>query len=208
MHSQKINLAPKNILFTLIALFATVFSIIYLDNWIAGFITNFLFSHHLLRNLANNIPDLLIYIVIISTILIWAFYFYYARRDDKTQKVIFLKLSGIIIPSSYIIKSLLKIFFRGEFFRVWVAHHSTLHHNLLLHNDLSSFPSGHMTVFAAFGQVLCLYYPQFRKYTLLVLSLLGISTIVTDYHFLSDVIAGFYFGVITARIISYFILKR
>jgi membrane-associated phospholipid phosphatase len=71
-----------------------------------------------------------------------------------------------------------------------------------------SFPSGHMTVFAALGIAVLLYYPKYRKPVIIFLVLLGIALIGTDYHFLSDVIGGAYLGFITTYSLYYIFEKK
>ena len=58
-----------------------------------------------------------------------------------------------------------------------------------------------MTVFTAFGIAVWLYYPHYRRPVIITLLILGAALIATDYHFLSDVIAGAYLGVL----ITYFL---
>jgi membrane-associated phospholipid phosphatase len=72
---------------------------------------------------------------------------------------------------------------------------------------IGCFPSGHMTVFTAFGVAIWYSYPRCRRLTALGLVLLGMALIVTDYHFLSDVIAGAYVGLLLDHGIRH-VLKR
>jgi membrane-associated phospholipid phosphatase len=61
-----------------------------------------------------------------------------------------------------------------------------------------SFPSGHMCVFSAALMIPCYFYPKFKKFAVVLLGILGFLLLFENYHFLSDVIAGTYLGVLIA----------
>jgi membrane-associated phospholipid phosphatase len=58
------------------------------------------------------------------------------------------------------------------------------------------FPSGHMPVFVALGIAMWKEYPRYRTLSAAILSVLALALILTDYHFVSDVVAGAYLGVL------------
>lgn len=60
--------------------------------------------------------------------------------------------------------------------------------------QMGCFPSGHMTIFTAMITSICLIFPKFRWPGALLLLLLAASLILANFHFLSDVIAGFLLG--------------
>ena len=60
-----------------------------------------------------------------------------------------------------------------------------------------SFPSGHMTATCALISVLWLCYPRFRPVYALAALAVAASLISTNFHFLSDVIAGSFVGAST-----------
>jgi membrane-associated phospholipid phosphatase len=64
--------------------------------------------------------------------------------------------------------------------------------------DYWSFPSGHSVTLAALAFALCVLYPRGRVAWIGAALLVGLSRIMLDEHYLSDVIAGFYIGLITA----------
>ena len=72
------------------------------------------------------------------------------------------------------------------------------------HDGYGCFPSGHMTVFTALLMLLGGLYPRLRWLWILALCALALALIATDYHFLSDVIAGAYLGMI----VVYFVNKK
>jgi membrane-associated phospholipid phosphatase len=67
--------------------------------------------------------------------------------------------------------------------------------NLFQGDEFSSFPSGHMTLAAAFLAVIFRVYPRTRRASLSLLLLGGSVLVAGDWHFVSDVIAGAIFGV-------------
>jgi membrane-associated phospholipid phosphatase len=62
--------------------------------------------------------------------------------------------------------------------------------------EYSSFPSGHMAVFTTLAVACWLIFPKYRAACLAAIVGLGIALIATDNHFLSDVIAGGYLGLV------------
>jgi membrane-associated phospholipid phosphatase len=58
------------------------------------------------------------------------------------------------------------------------------------------FPSGHMTVFTSFFVAVWIYYPRCRSISAITLIALGSALVFTNYHFLGDVIAGFFCGIL------------
>ncbi len=203
------QILKKNISFslgikvTLIVSLITVICIKYLDAGIALRVFHFLRSVHTLNKVTESIPDFLPHFVGISTIFMWAMYFYRLQKKKFDVETQFLKLAATVLPAAYLIKTLLKFVFGRTFPRDWLIHN----HQLTFHWFSfwsSSFPSGHMVVFAAFGTAILIYYPRYRSIVLIFLILLGAALIGTNYHFLSDVIAGAYIGIITTYFIYYF----
>jgi len=61
-----------------------------------------------------------------------------------------------------------------------------------------SFPSGHSVTAAALAFALCVLYPRWRWAWISFALLVGLSRVGLDAHHLSDVIGGFYIGLVTA----------
>jgi lipid A 4'-phosphatase len=61
-----------------------------------------------------------------------------------------------------------------------------------------SFPSGHSVTAAALAFALCVIYPRWRWAWIVAALLVGASRVGLDAHHLSDVIGGFYIGLVTA----------
>ena len=198
------KLVPINklILFTLLTALITIVAIKFLDARIAASVMNFIRSVHKLRQVTERIPDILPHLVGVGTVLLWGIYFYRSRKTTDDNEVQFLRLAATALPVAYLIKTLLKFVFGRTGPRGWLIHKEPLaFHWFKIWS--SSFPSGHMLVFVAFGAAVLFYYPKYRLLVLILLGLLGIALIGTDYHFLSDVIAGAYFGFLTAYFIKF-----
>jgi len=204
----KKNISISHIILGIIIIsLATVLCINYLDAEIAINVMRFLRTFHKINKVTGNIPDLLPHFVAISTVLMWVVYFYRLRKKRFGEETLFLKLGGAALPIAYLVKTLSKFIFGRTSPRSWLIHHHPLEfHWFKLWS--SSFPSGHMLVFAALGMAIIIYYPKYRDLVIIFLILLGFALIGTDYHFLSDVIAGAFLGIITTYSLWYLFEKR
>ena len=193
---------------TILAVFlATIVSIKYLDGEIAIRVMHFIQSIHPLKKVTESIPDLLLHFVVVGTVLLWAVYFYRLHKKKFDVETQFLQLAATVLPAAYLVKTVLKFVFGRTSARGWLIHNQRPTFHWFKYWS-SSFPSGHMLVFAAFGTAILIYYPEYRKLVLIFLFLLGAALVGTDYHFLSDVIAGAYLGVITAYSVWYLLEKQ
>ena len=181
---------------------ATVLSIKYLDAEIAIRVMHIIQSVITLKKVTEHIPDLLLHFVVAATVLMWVIYFYRLHKKKFDLETQFLQLAATVLPAAYLVKTLLKFIFGRTFPRVWLIYNRELTFHWFK-NWSSSFPSGHMVVFAAFGAAIIIYYPKYRRVVLTFLILLGAALIGTDYHFLSDVIAGAYIGIVTTYSLCY-----
>ncbi len=177
-------------------------SIKYIDEWIAINVMYLLRSIRPLHKATENIPDILPYLVVIGTLLMWGVYIYKLYTKKGGLGTQFLKLAATTLPVAYLIKSYLQYMFGRTSPRMWLILHKPLAFNWFNRTWGGSIPSGHMTVFAAFGAAVLIYFPRYRKIVFTLLILLGIALILTDYHYLSDVIAGAYLGSIITYLIS------
>lgn len=196
----------KYFAFNVIILLAIILSIKFLDAKIALNVMYFLQSIEFLNKTTRHIPDLLEHFVLIATLLMWVIYFYRAKKNkfDLTEQ--FLRLAATVLPISYVFKTLFKFIFGRTDPRAWLIHHRQLTFHWFSVWS-SSFPSGHMFVFTALGTALMLYFPKYRNLTFIFLLLLGAALIGTDYHFLSDVLAGAYLGAATTYFVKFILDK-
>jgi|SRR5579863_2450975 membrane-associated phospholipid phosphatase len=74
--------------------------------------------------------------------------------------------------------------------------HDHLYGFRLLHGapHWDSFPSGTATISSAIASVLWIVHPRWRALTLLAVVLLSVAVVITNYHWVSDVIAGVFLG--------------
>ena len=183
------------IMLSVMTVAAVLVSLKFLDSGLALRVMKFLQAIHKLHKPSETIPDILSYLVIGGTVLMWIIYFYRAHKKKIDVKEKFLQLAATTLPVSYVIKTILQLTFGRTSPRDWLLDKEPLKFNWLNHFGAGgSFPSGHMTVFAAFGTAVYIFFPQYRKLVLYSLLVLGAALIGTDYHFLSDVIAGAYLG--------------
>jgi|YelNatPaOPRAMG01_1025707.scaffolds.fasta_scaffold00125_30 membrane-associated phospholipid phosphatase len=183
------------IILSLIVLLAIIICIKFFDAEIALRIIKFLLSFRTLHKLTQNIPDILAFLVGIGTIIMWAIYFYRTHKKIIDIETKFLKLAATTLPVTYVLKTFLQFSFGRTNPRDWLLENQPLIFNWFHKLGNGSFPSGHMTVFAAFGSAVYIFYPQYRRIVFSLLFLLGFALIITDYHFLSDIIAGTYLGI-------------
>jgi membrane-associated phospholipid phosphatase len=249
----------------LLALSLTVISYFYLDTGVAQFIYRILNSNDRLLQTAADIPDLLLHIVIMITVLSvvprpsvcatghpsplapsvsrrysasqapavlrlrsatvtlrlaklgyrglraiafalpgaqrWAGYFVQARRGIHNRLTNFLRACGTVVPMAFVAKTGLQyVFGRPDPYAWLLTHEPPCFYWFRDDEGYGGFPSGHMTVFAALMTTSSYYYPRYRSVYLGSLCLLALALIITDHHFLSDVLAGALLGWILAFI--------
>lgn len=177
------------------ATLAVVASVFFLDQPIALAVDRGLRTNELLVHYTARIPDLLLPVVLLFSAGAW---FAYLRRvrsgvyDDRTR---FHRLVGTALPVAFVLKAALKYVFGRINTRAWLEHPAV--NGFLWFRGAdghSGFPSGHMTVFAALAAAAWIFFPGMRGYCALVLGILGAALILSNYHFLADLIAGAYLG--------------
>lgn len=149
------------------------------------------------------LPDLLLAFVAIVTVCSWTGRVLLAGKSGREHLRSFLTSVGIVAPASFIAKEICKFVFGRIETPKWLLNtRLDGFHWLNGVGHFNGFPSGHMMVFAALTAVMWRYYPRFAIYYALALVSLGVALIVTDYHFVSDVIAGGYGGLIVERLFA------
>lgn len=190
------NLKKKTRIFLLAALLI-VCSFYFLDKEIALFVRKTLLAHSRLDIVSTDIPDHLFAITCIVAGIAWAAYAYLARKGVRDIHAQFFLLVACTVPLAFFLKSILKYVVGRINTRFWLLHpgfkdfqwfHGT--------GNYAGFPSGHMAVFTVIALALWRFYPRYRFASAGFLSLLALALIVTDYHFLSDIIAGAYVGLV------------
>ena len=190
----KIRLSAGGFLFAAILV---VLSSMFLDERLALWIDHLLRSDPRLSRYTSGIPDLLLPLVLVLSGVLWAMYLRRVRRGSRDDKTRFFLLSGTALPVAYVTKLMLKYLFGRMNTRVWLENpvdHSF--HWFHGGGEYSSFPSGHLAVFTTLAVACWFFFPKYRATCLAAIVGLGIAMIATDYHFLSDVIAGGYLGLV------------
>lgn len=172
----------------------TAFSYRFLDAPISSFVDEFIQSNEL-TPVVSNIPDLLFFIVVAVTAGSWAGYFYLTRRGFDDNHTHFLKLCGTSAPLAFLAKMIFQFLFGRSNPELWALYHQAPQFHWFHAGDgYGCFPSGHMSVFTACAAALWRHYPRYRLAYLGFLLTLAVALVATNYHFLSDVLAGAYLG--------------
>ncbi len=197
---KKYSSVYSGIIISLLTFLFIFLSLRYLDATIAERVIYILRSIRPLQHVTKHIPDFLPDLVVIGTILMWIIYFFRKHKGINDSITKFLLVAATTLPVSYAAKTFFKYIFGRTGPRDWLLYKYPLKFHWF---HSGSFPSGHMTVFVAFGAAVLFYFPQYRRQVIIFLILLGVALIGTDYHFLSDVIAGAYLGFVTTCSIRY-----
>jgi membrane-associated phospholipid phosphatase len=188
------------LLFTLLVFCSYYF----IDKNTALFIAKIWTSSARLAIFSANIPDFLFPLVCLITAVAWTAYFYLARKGIHSKHTYFFLLVANTIPLAYFLKAALKYLFGRINIRFWLRHpHFTEFHWFHGIGNYAGFPSGHMAVFTALALALWKFYPAYRSTYLGFLGTLALALTVTNYHFISDIIAGAYLGFIVHHLIDY-----
>ena len=174
-----------------------VFSYHFLDREIAGLSYDFLSGKRILSAYTSNIPDLLLPLAFAITGLSWTAYCRFRRKDISSPYTRFFHLIGWTVPLSFLLKTVLKYVFGMTNARIWLLNKGEFgFHWLHGGGDNCGFPSGHMAVFTVLVIAQVRYFPRHRTAGLSFLLLLAAALIITGYHFISDVVAGAFLGLI------------
>ena len=193
---------------TLLALGGVFLGIMFLDGGIALWVMELLKMSPVVYRTTATIPDLLLLLVGSGTAAMWTVYCYLVTRGVENSQTRFLKLAATVLPVSYLLKSFLQFAFGRINTRAWLLVSGPIDFRLFHGSgERGGFPSGHMTVFTAFFAAVWCCYPRYRTLSASFLLTLGVALIVTDYHFLSDVIAGAYTGLLLTIVSGRFLEK-
>jgi membrane-associated phospholipid phosphatase len=200
---MKFNERVKEIRFSVLpALILIVLSMRLLDLPLAAWIAEYLMAYAPYVKTAD-IPDLLLITVAILTSLSCMVYFYLAHRNIRDQRTLFYRVMGTVLPLSFGVKTVLKWIFGRTETRTWLSDPSLYGFHWFNGTEgFQGFPSGHMLVFTPLFLALGSFYPRYRLYYGIVWFCLGIALITTEYHFLSDVLAGAYIGAVVYQTVT------
>jgi len=189
------RIVKKSLLGFIFVAALTLFSRRFLDASVSSFFFG-LIRTNALTPVVSNIPDLLFYIVAAVTTGSWIGYRYRLRHGFDDNHARFLKLCGTAAPLAFLAKMIFQYLFGRSNPELWTLyHHAPQFHWFRADAGYGCFPSGHMTVFTALTASLWRHYPRYRPAYLGFLTALALALVATNYHFVSDVAAGAYLGV-------------
>ncbi len=188
---------------------SVIFSHLYLDERVAGIFGDIMEKNTLMSAYSCDIPDLLMPMAILYTAISWIAYAVLTSRGNGNACSRFFKLTGCTVPLSYLLKSILKDLFGKVTTRAWLEHKYLYgFHWLDGGKDFNGFPSGHMIFFTVLALAVIRFYPRYRSVCIGFLLLMAAALIVTEYHFLSDIIAGALLGFIVDAFMNYYLFLR
>jgi len=148
-----------------------------------------------------SIPDILFPVVCVITVVAWTAYAVLTREGRHSRHALYFRLVAVTVPASFLLKSLLKAIVGRINTRYWLSHPGLDElHWLRGRGHYSGFPSGHMAVFTALAFATVRFYPRTRIACWALLAALAAALVLTDYHFVGDVIAGAYLGYAIVRV--------
>jgi len=136
---------------------------------------------------------------------LFVFFKYYLRRPIAANRALFLlaviTLSGLITD---LIKPLVgrlrpKLLFEASLYGF---------EPLRIGYEYNSFPSGHATTVFALAAALSLFFPRWRLPLVGFAAVVGLSRIIVGAHYLSDVMAGAYVGIMTVFLLVLLCRRR
>jgi membrane-associated phospholipid phosphatase len=157
----------------------------------------------------TNLPDHLLMLVMLLTALSWAAYFYLRLKHINDHRTIFFSIAGTTLPISFVLKMLFKWVFGRTETHHWLFHPETYGFHWFAGTEgFLGFPSGHMIVFTPLFLALWDFFSDYRLYYLMVWFCLAVALIATEYHFLSDVVAGTYVGILIYQSVAMVLNKE
>jgi len=198
--------------FVLVTL-AVVISFYWLDRPIALFVHNQLpRNSRVLLEPVTYIPNPIIWVATI-TFLALGVRCLASRPLSKMQTAILLCSFSLMIAET--IKSELKFAFGRTWPETWRQNNPSFIHDGIygfnwFHGGdaYQSFPSGHVAAICAVASVLWIYYPRLRFIYLIVTLAVLIGLVGTNFHFLSDTIAGAFIGASTGLMVAMLFARR
>ena len=184
-----------------VAALLTLICVLWVDRPLAGLIDRWLPPGGVVP---ESIPDLLaLFVAALSgfMVLLWLWSWTTGRRHTRLGRL--SPLLSIGLPLAFGVKTFTKWFFGRTETRMFLSTHHSCYFCHWLHGygPYTGFPSGHMLVVSLTLVLASACYPRLRRFSNALLLILALGLILSSYHFLSDVIAGWIFGYILARLI-------
>lgn len=172
-------------------------SVSYVDRPVSLFIHDCFYRNRRWSAWTSSLPDTLLLIVLMISVASAGLYFYRKKRSLLDTETRLLGFIALTLPTVYIAKSLLKFLAGRVETRYWLQHRQ-LYEFHWLHGgeNFNGFPSGHMLVFATLFAAIARYHAGQRLLCYSLLGVLGLLLVATNYHFVGDVLAGLYLGLL------------
>jgi membrane-associated phospholipid phosphatase len=183
------------ILFIIISLILVVCNY-YIDVPVALFIQRNCYTNSIWFSYTSDLPDALLLVVGVTTVSAYAGYRTRASSNIFDAMTKLYLLIAVAVPVSYGAKGIAKFICGRVTTRVWLKAQETYGFHWFQGGDYYGFPSGHMTVFTTLLAALWRIYPRWKYLYLLAGTLLAAALIATNYHFVGDVVAGGYLGML------------
>jgi undecaprenyl-diphosphatase len=123
------------------------------------------------------------------------------RRRDARAVALAAGAVFAVVAAAGLVNDALKIAFGRARPHLWLAGDDSGFHALRYGAKFASFPSGHTATSVAAAVILSALFPRARWFFVLFAVVIGLSRIVIDAHYLSDVLAGAAVGGGVARIL-------
>ena len=187
----------------------TYYCIGHLDRDVSLFVKHYLFTtSNPWSQYTSSIPDTLLILVTIITVGSYSLFKFKTSHNEINIITLTYKMLAIAAPTAFITKTILKYVFGRTNTRTWLlVPHDYNFHFFNGGGNNSGFPSGHMLVVTALIASLWCLHPNYRPIYLVLLLLLALALIATNYHFVSDVIAGAYIGLLVESL-TYYMASR
>jgi membrane-associated phospholipid phosphatase len=162
-------------------------------------------------HLVQQLPELLL---MISPLLFLTAFILKNKNIQPHLRYFFFAVSLSVLFTT-IVKSLLKYLF-GRYWPETFENNnpSLLHggvygfHPFHVGVSYSSFPSGHTAIIFAVATCIWVIYPRLRWVAVLISLSVSLSLLVLYYHFLSDLLAGAYVGIVMSVFVTELLRKK
>jgi membrane-associated phospholipid phosphatase len=183
----------------LLTVAAVAGSYVWLDRPIALFVHD-QFQHFDLFRKLTYIPEIITPLVILAFAAV-GLHALSGRPLPKLQTVVVLAAASLAVAGA--VKDQLKFAFGRTWPETWVRNNPSFIRDGVygfypFHGGpgFAAFPSGHTAAICAVMSVLWICYPRFRPLYAVAMASVAVGLIGADFHFLGDVIAGGFLGVL------------
>ena len=121
------------------------------------------------------------------------------RRPYRRHETLLVAIAVSVVAMT-ILKQILKFIFGRPSTRLWIENGGSLEDRDFafrwLHgfHPYDSFPSGHMAIACMLASLTWFFLPKWRWLSVATVAIVAICLIITNYHFVGDIIAGSFIG--------------